>query len=153
MPRRATAQMAAVLDIVRAAHDHPTADQVLQRVRKRLPSVSLGTVYRNLQKLVEQGDVRQVELANDAARFDGMVADHDHFVCDDCHRVTDLRRDAVPARASMRRNGFAVRSCVLTYYGTCPDCAGTTRRRHRQGSSRSRDLSDRFAAKRSPAGA
>lgn len=128
MAQRTTAQLAAVRDVVRAAHDHPTADQVLRRVRKQLPKVSLGTVYRNLQKLVEQGDLRQVELTNEPARFDGMLADHDHFVCDQCRRVTDLLRDATPVRASLRRGGFAVRACVLTYYGICPDCAARSQR-------------------------
>lgn len=124
MVQRTTAQLSAVLDVVRAAHDHPSADQILKRVRKRLPRVSLGTVYRNLQKLVDQGEIRLLELANDATRFDGMTGDHDHFVCDGCGGVTDLLRRAAPVKAQLGRQGFAVRSCVLTYYGTCPRCVG-----------------------------
>ena len=56
---RHTRQLAAILEAVSAAHDHPTAEQVYSRVRDRLPRVSLGTVYRNLQKLAEQQRVRK----------------------------------------------------------------------------------------------
>ena len=139
MKERRTRQLATVFDVVAAAHDHPTAEEVHERVRRRLPRVSLGTVYRNLQKLAAQQQVRVVHLADRAARYDGMLGDHDHFACERCGAVTDLpRRSAAPSdRSALMRAGFVVRAHALTFYGLCPQCRpqrpGAERGRGRRG--------------------
>jgi len=127
MKERRTRQLAAVWEVVSAAHDHPTADDVYARVRRMLPRVSLGTVYRNLQKLVAQRRVRVVQLVDRAARYDGMMQDHDHFLCERCGAVTDvIRTEAVtPDNQVLDRAGYAVRAHALTFYGLCPACDGT----------------------------
>src|SRR5882672_7526392 len=73
-----------VLDVVRATESHPTAEWVHQMVRRRLPRVSLGTVYRNLRLLVAEGLVN--ELPGPHARFDGNISEHHHFTCVACGR-------------------------------------------------------------------
>ena len=135
MKERRTRQLATVFEVVVAAHDHPTAEEVHARVRRRLPHVSLGTVYRNLQKLAAQQQVRVVHLADRAARYDGMLGDHDHFACERCGAVTDLpQHSATPSdRLALTRAGFVVRAHVLTFYGLCPKC-----RSHRPGMARGR---------------
>lgn len=124
MKERRTRQLAAVEEVVNAAHDHPSAEEVHRRVRRKLPRVSLGTVYRNLQKLAGQQRIHVVQLADSAARYDGMLAEHDHFMCERCGAVSDLLRKQSPApRLSvLGRAGYVVRSHALTYYGVCPKC-------------------------------
>jgi len=124
MKERRTRQLAAVADVVNAAHDHPSAEEVHRRVRRKLPRVSLGTVYRNLQKLAAQQQIRVVQLADRATRYDAMLEEHDHFVCERCGMVTDLLRKHT-ARATwpdLGRAGYTVRSHALTFYGVCPRC-------------------------------
>jgi Fur family transcriptional regulator, peroxide stress response regulator len=121
---RRTRQLAAIYAVVSAAHDHPTAETVHARVRRTLPHVSLGTVYRNLQKLAAMQQVRVVQLADRAARYDGMLDAHDHFLCERCGLVTDLVRTgrARPDCSALRRAGYVVRGHALTLYGCCPKC-------------------------------
>ena len=123
-PRR-TPQLDAVYGVLSAARDHPTADAVYARVRRVMPAVSLGTVYRNLQKLAAAGRVRVLHLGDRITRYDAVVADHDHFCCERCGVVHDVdplppRRRRVPVAVGA---GFAVRTQVVTFYGLCPSCA------------------------------
>src|SRR5215472_13340123 len=76
---RLTGPRRVVLEVVRATDSHPTAEWVHGMVRRRLPRVSLGTVYRNLRILVASGLVK--ELPGPHARFDGNVSEHHHFTC------------------------------------------------------------------------
>ncbi len=114
----------AIYDALAASHDHPTAEQVLGRVRDALPRVSLGTVYRNLDKLREQGRLRVVRLGNGQAHYDAMIDDHDHFVCEACGVVLDLPRAASrPGLAALREQGCVVRWHTTSIYGLCAGCA------------------------------
>ncbi len=121
---RRTRQLEAVYAVVREARDHPTAEQVHARVRRTLPQVSLGTVYRNLQKLATVGRIRVVELGPGRTRFDGMVEAHEHFVCERCGEITDLASDGEPRPRppALHRHGFTVTRHALTFYGLCPGC-------------------------------
>src|SRR6185369_12240644 len=89
--RRVTRQLAVVLDAVRhSGVEHPSADRVYERVRGVLPRISLGTVYRNLQRLAADGRIGVTHLEGRVARYDPTPAGHDHFVCRTCGRVDDL---------------------------------------------------------------
>ena len=125
--QRATRQLAAIYDVLAAATDHPTAEQVFQRVRRRLPRVSLGTVYRNLDKLREQGQLRVVRLRGGQARYDAIVDGHDHFVCERCAAVLDLPRAAAPEVEGLREAGCVVRWHTTSIYGLCAGCAAAGR--------------------------
>jgi Fe2+ or Zn2+ uptake regulation protein len=133
MTQRATRQLAAIYDVLVAARDHPTAEQVFRRVRDTLPRLSLGTVYRNLDKLREQGRLRVVRLASGEAHYDAIVAAHDHFVCERCHAVLDLDvATPPPAVRQLRADGCVVHWHTTALYGLCSECAadaGTARRR------------------------
>ena len=83
---RLTGPRRVVLDVVRATETHPTAEWVHRMVRRRLPRVSLGTVYRNLRLLVAEGLVK--ELPGPHARFDGNLSEHHHFTCLSCGRIS-----------------------------------------------------------------
>jgi Fe2+ or Zn2+ uptake regulation protein len=119
---RHTRQLEATYQVLRMATDHPTADQVLARVRDSLPAVSRGTVYRNLAKLVGDGRLRVVPV-NRVARYDARLDAHDHFVCAECGAVLD-----VPARAAAESlppslEGHVVQGVARTYHGRCSRCA------------------------------
>lgn len=126
---RATRQLGAVYDALAASTDHPTADQLFRRVRRSLPRVSLGTVYRNLDKLREQGRLRVVRLAGGQAHYDAMTDAHDHFVCERCAAVVDLPRSAAaPKVAALRADGYEVHWHTTALYGICKQCAAMRRR-------------------------
>jgi Fe2+ or Zn2+ uptake regulation protein len=122
--RRATAQLALVLDAVRrSGNEHPTAEWVYARVRRVLPSISLGTVYRNLQRLVEEGRIGAAHLGARSLRYDPTPTSHDHLLCEHCGRVIDLPADASAALLeAVGRSGHEVTSHALLVFGRCRAC-------------------------------
>ena len=88
--KRATRQLEAVFQALQGDPSHPFADEIYRRVRKKLPRISLATVYRNLQRLVEDGKIRAFLLGERVARYDPETNDHDHFICESCGRIIDL---------------------------------------------------------------
>ena len=111
-----------ILDVVRATDAHPTAAFVYRRVRRRLPRVSLATVYRNLRMLAAEGFL--AERADTAGmRFDGNTGPHDHFTCLACGRIYDVpARTKRAARRLPARTGFEVLDHRTEYYGRCGAC-------------------------------
>ena len=127
MTQRATRQLAAIYDVLVASRDHPTAEQVFRRVRDTLPRLSLGTVYRNLDKLRDQGRLRVVRLASGEAHYDAITEAHDHFVCERCHAVLDLEiAPAPPAAGRLRDDGCVVHWHTTALYGLCGECAAAS---------------------------
>jgi Fe2+ or Zn2+ uptake regulation protein len=124
MKARNTRQLAAVESVLRDARDHPTAAQIHTRVTDMLPGVSLGTVYRNLEKLIQAGRAVPVRLEGEVTRYDGMLEAHDHFVCRRCGRITDLLQNAAPTIDTriLEQAGYAVDTHSLAVFGTCADC-------------------------------
>lgn len=122
--KRATRQLEAVFQALQGDPSHPFADEIHRRVRKKLPRISLATVYRNLQRLVEDGKIRTVLLGERVARYDPEVSDHDHFICEGCGRVIDLflERDRQVDLAPLVGDGYIVTSHTLTVYGVCQVC-------------------------------
>lgn len=122
-PRR-TPQLEAVLAAVQGACDHPTAEQIHERVRALLPYVSLGTIYRNLDKLAATGAIQLVQLGERQARFDAVTAAHDHFLCEACGAIADLvgACDERIDISTLAARGFTVRSVTSVVRGRCPDC-------------------------------
>jgi len=122
--KRATRQLAAVYEALRGDHSHPGADEIYQRVRRDLPRISLGTVYRNLQRLVEEGKIRMFLLGERVARYDPMVVEHDHFICQRCGRVEDvlLLRDRRVDLAPLVNRGFTITAHSLAIHGLCQKC-------------------------------
>ena len=122
--RRTTRQLSLVLEAVKASGvEHPSAERVFERVRRVLPRISLGTVYRNLQRLAAEGRIGVTYLEGRVARYDPTLAGHDHFVCRLCGRVDDLSptHPAAGIRAA-RRAGHVVSSYAVLLYGRCRDC-------------------------------
>src|SRR5437879_13364267 len=88
--KRRTRQLEQVFTALQGDHTHPFAHEIYRRVHKKLPRISLATVYRNLHSLVEEGKIHTLLLDQQAARYDPETSEHDHFVCERCGRVLDL---------------------------------------------------------------
>jgi Fe2+ or Zn2+ uptake regulation protein len=121
---RKTRQLEVIWEAIKDDKSHPTADQVYEKVRKKLPTISLGTVYRNLQKLV--GDRRlQILMRGRSQHFDPLAEPHQHFICESCNRVYDVlmdhQKEIKPAK--LPHEGFKVTSHQLAFYGTCKHCS------------------------------
>lgn len=104
---------------------HPTADVVYQMVREKIPTISLGTVYRNLNMLTEQGRLSKISLPNQSDHFDGRIDRHQHILCEKCGKVFDIE---MPQTADLLAlagadQPFLITGCTLHLTGVCPDCA------------------------------
>ena len=121
---RNTKQLDVIWDVIKDDKSHPTADQIYDRVRKLIPKISLGTVYRNLQKLVAD-DRLQVLMHGRSQHFDPLLERHQHFICENCDRVYDIFFET-PGEidsATLPDQVFKVSSHQLALYGTCKNCS------------------------------
>jgi Fur family peroxide stress response transcriptional regulator len=121
--QRHTRQLEVIWQAVKGDASHPTADQIFLKVRRQLPSISLGTVYRNLQKLVGEGKLQVLTLGR-VQHFDPLVRSHQHFICEQCAQVYDLLLDSRETRLLSRLpdEGFTVTSHQLALFGRCKKC-------------------------------
>lgn len=119
-----TRQRQVIIEELRGVDTHPTADEVYEMVRKRLPHISLATVYRNLDTLSENGVVRKLQVAGTQMRFDGNMGSHHHVRCKHCGRVDDIS-SPVPELGSIAPSdtrGYVITECNMEFAGICPQC-------------------------------
>jgi len=123
---RMTENRAAILAALGRTRVHPTAEEVHRMVRRSLPRISLGTVYRNLDVLERHGLVRTVDVAGSQRRYDAILEDHHHIVCEKCGRIEDIEvRDTQRLEALLvDGKGYQVHGCTLCFTGVCRECAG-----------------------------
>ena len=117
-------QRECILKNLQSRRDHPTADMVYESVQIEEPNISLGTVYRNLSFLTENGQILKISTGTGPDHFDGFTEAHNHFVCRKCGRVLDLdyvADEKIIAYASKNFNG-EIKGYDLQFYGTCEDC-------------------------------
>lgn len=121
---RQTFQRQVILEELRGTKSHPRAAELYQKVRQRIPTVSFGTVYRNLRMLRDQGLIQELTLGDEASRWDGNHHQHYHFTCHGCGRVLDLEMEPDPRWEAevARRTGLAITQHRAEFYGLCPDC-------------------------------
>jgi len=104
---------------------HPSADELYDRVRKRLPRISLGTVYRNLEVLSREGVIHRLESGGSPKRFDGDPDGHAHIRCIRCGRIDDLPSGGELAgrdRDIAKGTGYRVLERRVEFLGLCPAC-------------------------------
>jgi Fur family transcriptional regulator, peroxide stress response regulator len=102
---------------------HPTATEIYDSVRKQLPRISLGTVYRNLDFLAEQGIIRKLEIGGAKARFDE-CGEHHHVLCVQCGKIDDIHDtpgDLLNEEIT-ELNGYKIIGFRLEFFGLCPEC-------------------------------
>lgn len=120
---RYSRQREAVYNVVASTKCHPDASYVYEQVRKVMPNISLGTVYRNLAELCQDGRLIKVSVEGSAERFDACCAPHVHHVCSSCGAVTDLSMDKI----SISHDFEGVDHYQITFYGTCESCRNKTK--------------------------
>lgn len=121
---RQSRQRDVVLEIVRSTMDHPTADWVYKKARRRLPRISLATVYRNLKQLAARGLIREIQSGGPASRFDGNLGRHYHIRCLGCGRLSDLPL-SVSTRLedeARRATSYRILGHEVEVHGLCPLC-------------------------------
>ncbi len=120
-----TNQRRVIIEELRKLDSHPTADELYEIVRRKLPRISLGTVYRNLEALAEFGEIWKLEFAGKQKRFDGNTEKHSHLRCTVCGNVEDID---IPGseRLDAELNkllGGRIRTGRIEFYGYCKECA------------------------------
>ena len=88
---RSTNQRQVILEEIKKSNSHPTADDIYESVRKRLPKISLGTIYRNIEILYENGLIEKIGPVSNQMRYDGITKNHYHIRCIRCGRVVDAQ--------------------------------------------------------------
>ena len=112
--------------------DHPTADMVYESVRKEIPNISLGTVYRNLHFLADHNELKVIHAGDGKEHFDARTTNHSHFVCDECGSVIDLvmdinkDNDDIVARNEdkdfIENFKGVITSEEIIFHGVCENC-------------------------------
>ena len=120
-----TPQREAVLLVIQEREDHPTASEIFEAARKRLPTISYATVYNSLRYLKEAGLVHEINFGDSSSRYDRETDRHDHAICTGCGSLVDfdLPEAAKLIQAAARKSRFKPQSVHLTLRGICPDCA------------------------------
>ena len=121
-PLRYSRQREKILELLKDTKEHPSADTIYHKMRETFPSISLGTVYRNLGVLHEQGLVNRIMHAEGPDRFDADVAMHSHFHCEICGAIFDLEGETAEQSSGVMVEGHRITRQTRSYYGTCRDC-------------------------------
>ncbi|NLF79765.1 MAG: transcriptional repressor [Clostridia bacterium] len=121
--KRMTRQKAVVHEVLQSTTSHPTADWIYREARKQIPGISLGTVYRNLQALLEEGQIMELNYGKGQSRFDGNAEQHYHFVCEKCGKVYDFAMDSPTiSQEVLDAAPGLVKDYRFECYGICKDC-------------------------------
>lgn len=118
-----TAQKSFIFGYLKSVKTHPSAGIVYKEVRKKLPNISQGTVYRVLNNFKEKGQVQVID-AKDTARFDADVSNHAHFICEECGNVFDAMNECVNCGVLKKKKtkvGF-INYYKINFYGECKCC-------------------------------
>ena len=116
-------QREAILKVLCSTKSHPTAAWIYENVRKELPNISLGTVYRNLSVLENENYIRKISVGDASEHFDGDTSAHSHFYCKNCNQIADIPFDASACVKEVEeQNGVKVESSTYTFVGVCKPC-------------------------------
>ena len=105
--------------------NHPTAETIYLGIKEEFPNVSLGTVYRNLALLAENGEILKISTGVGPDRFDGCINPHYHFFCTECGAVYDLKMESIDHINVIANHNFdgIVEGNITHFFGKCPECA------------------------------
>jgi len=117
---RNSKQREIVLDIVNHSCDHPTAYQIYESCRKVIPNISLGTVYRNLNHLVNDGLIKKIGIDDDTCRYDNTLERHSHYICKKCGKIIDVFEEYFVSIENIQGN--IVSDYDISFSGICNEC-------------------------------
>lgn len=117
-------QREAIINFLKSRKDHPTAEVIYQNLRIDNPTISLGTVYRNLTRLSNDGTILKISCNDTSDHFDGHPEPHGHFICNCCHCITDLSIDSLNLNSVIKENCFegTIKESQILFYGICKNC-------------------------------
>ncbi len=121
---RLTTQRQIILEELSKVKTHPTASELYDMVRKRLPRIGLGTVYRNLELMAENGMILKLEVGGTQKRFDATTEDHYHIRCSRCGRVDDIDIPVIDSlvESAAESTSYQILGHHVEFTGVCPDC-------------------------------
>lgn len=119
-----TTQKRAILDWMIQAKHHPTVEEVYKGVKENMPKISYATVYRNLGKLVLEGQIKEVQFVDKKKRYETTLHDHQHFICTGCHRIIDMELSKLlnVGEISKKLQCHEVQTFNLELIGLCAAC-------------------------------
>ncbi|PIY95745.1 MAG: hypothetical protein COY66_05990 [Candidatus Kerfeldbacteria bacterium CG_4_10_14_0_8_um_filter_42_10] len=122
---RLTAQKKTILASIRRFWPiHPTPQMVFRSVKKKIPNISLGTVYRNVNSLRVSGYIEEITIPDEPSRLDSRVDDHFHFRCEHCGEIADVENPKLIrlAKQTLKEKGYLAMRSNLMYSGLCQKC-------------------------------
>ncbi|MBE6687276.1 MAG: transcriptional repressor [Ruminococcaceae bacterium] len=124
MERRSTKQLQAIRRFTESVKTHPTAEEVYNVIVKEIPDISLRTVYRNLNKLSDEGYLRKIQVPNAPDRFDSTLEAHQHILCTECGEFIDVFMNNEEKLLSEIHGlcGYEITGIDVVYRGICPEC-------------------------------
>ncbi|WEG13003.1 transcriptional repressor [Pullulanibacillus sp. KACC 23026] len=119
-----TPQRKAILDVIRSAHDHPTASDIIARLNEHGLHFAYGTVYNSLRYLTEMNLIRELKLGDSASRYDGNTEEHHHVQCTICGKVDEVTTHPPLDWTSQieQDTDYAIQTTQIIFKGVCPSC-------------------------------
>jgi len=127
---RLTPQRGQVYEVLMDKRDHPTATEVFIRAQKRMPSISLATVYNCLETMVGSGLVKAVHVDREPTRFCANLQEHGHFHCTECGQIADIEFSQNQDKGWKLPSGFLVTQHDVSLRGLCADCSTNSKKTH-----------------------
>jgi len=121
---RQSKQRNRILEVLQSVETHPTADWLYEQLKNEFPKLSLGTVYRNLSTLIDQGLVKKIHFGSTFDRFEANIKPHYHLICESCGKILDFEMpiyDDLNKQAKKLTN-FKIQHHKLEFYGVCENC-------------------------------
>jgi len=123
---RYSKQREIIYEVLKNDMTHPNVDTIYMQVKKILPDISLGTVYRNLNLLADQDKIRRLDIGDGVVHFDAKIEPHYHLICDDCGCIKDLILDeshlAFLIEQVQKECDDQIMGADIVFHGICPNC-------------------------------
>ncbi len=126
-----TFQRQVIYEAVVDSHGHPTPELIYEQVRQRIPSISLGTIYKNVKTFLDSGVLKEVTLHHGSLRLESNMTPHHHLVCSSCKSIFDIEESAVePVQLPKTKLpvGFSIKQCRVEFVGLCKSCQTANRK-------------------------
>jgi Fe2+ or Zn2+ uptake regulation protein len=121
-------QKTLIYEIVASTMSHPSADWVYEQARRKMPRISLGTVYRNLKQLTAAGLLLEINTTHGgASRYDANMSKHSHLRCTMCNRLEDIPHKEIEFVPKSRIRQYRVLEFQIEFLGICPACSATSK--------------------------
>lgn len=123
---RLTIQKKAILDYLKKTKSHPDGDKVYKEVKKKIPTISKGTVYRVLKQLKDKEKIQEISL--EKSHFDGDVSFHYHFICENCKKIFDIfGKEEEFKKIKQKIKVGKIKNIQILIYGKCKNCSKKVR--------------------------